>query len=212
MKKLFYILFLVQIAYFIPNILHAQINTVWALGDGEKVYRDELRHPLKSGNQVWDGESIQIQGLYNEVLAVQVIAEIGPLGAKGLEIAVELPVHATSGKSIGSSTQRYGEAGTVELFSQHYLHVVDSTSPNWFYGSEAAKPKKMKGWIPDALIPAHALPGTGGFPIDIPSGTSSQNQGFWIDIHLPRDQALQERDHWYCSQAHLEQGSKPGGR
>lgn len=30
-------------------------------------------------------------------------------------------------------------------------------------------------------------------------------------IHLPRDQALQERDHWYCSQAHLEQGSKPGG-
>lgn len=30
-------------------------------------------------------------------------------------------------------------------------------------------------------------------------------------LHLPRDQALQARDHWYCSQAHLEQGSKSGG-
>ncbi|MEB0042442.1 MULTISPECIES: PP0621 family protein [unclassified Pseudomonas] len=29
-------------------------------------------------------------------------------------------------------------------------------------------------------------------------------------VHLPRDRALNQQDHWYCSQAHLEQG--PGSR
>ena len=27
-------------------------------------------------------------------------------------------------------------------------------------------------------------------------------------VHLPRDQALQSQDHWYCSQAHLQQGHR----
>jgi len=30
-------------------------------------------------------------------------------------------------------------------------------------------------------------------------------------VHVPQDQALQADEHWYCSRAHLEQGSKPGG-
>lgn len=30
-------------------------------------------------------------------------------------------------------------------------------------------------------------------------------------VHLPRGQALQDKDRWYCSQTHLEQGSKSGG-
>jgi len=30
-------------------------------------------------------------------------------------------------------------------------------------------------------------------------------------VHLPRDQALQSHDRWYCSQAHLEQDNKSGG-
>ncbi|UPQ82126.1 hypothetical protein M0M42_17240 [Pseudomonas knackmussii] len=30
-------------------------------------------------------------------------------------------------------------------------------------------------------------------------------------VHLPREQALQNHDRWYCSQAHLEQDSKSGG-
>lgn len=57
--------------------------------------------------------------------------------------------------------------------------------PTWFYGSPAAAPEKMKGWIPDALIPADALPGKGGFPINV---SPLQNQGFWVDVQLPRDQ------------------------
>ncbi|MGA6098512.1 PP0621 family protein [Stutzerimonas marianensis] len=30
-------------------------------------------------------------------------------------------------------------------------------------------------------------------------------------VHVPEEQALQSHDQWYCSQAHLQQGSKPGG-
>ncbi|KZX57237.1 PP0621 family protein [Stutzerimonas frequens] len=30
-------------------------------------------------------------------------------------------------------------------------------------------------------------------------------------VHVPQDQALQSQGRWYCSQAHLEQDSTPGG-
>ena len=30
-------------------------------------------------------------------------------------------------------------------------------------------------------------------------------------VHVPRTQALQNQDRWYCSRAHLEQDSQPGG-
>jgi len=28
-------------------------------------------------------------------------------------------------------------------------------------------------------------------------------------VHVPRDHALARNEHWFCSQAHLEQGSQP---
>jgi uncharacterized protein len=31
-------------------------------------------------------------------------------------------------------------------------------------------------------------------------------------VHLPRSHALTRDQHWYCSQAHLEQGPKTSGR
>jgi uncharacterized protein len=31
-------------------------------------------------------------------------------------------------------------------------------------------------------------------------------------VHIPRLHALPKDQHWYCSQAHLEQGPKTGGR
>jgi glycosyl hydrolase family 123 len=174
-----------------------QIKNVWALGDGEKVFRNDPDHPDKNGNFIWDGKTVHLKGLYNEVLAFQVILETDILGAKSIEVAVEAPVHRSSGKTIGGNTLKYGPQGTIEIFSEHYLHVIDSTHPNWYYGSPAAQPKKMTGWIPDALIPADALSGRGGFPLDVLpiksndihfKGITTQNQGFWIDIYLPRDQ------------------------
>ena len=162
-----------------------QIKNVWALGDGEKIFRYDLHHPDKNGNYIWDGKTIHLKGLYNEVLAFQVIAETGDSAAKGIELSLGALLNKSSGDVIGASTLKYGPAGTIEIFTEHYLQVKDSTPPNWYYGSPAAAPKKMTGWIPDALIPTDATPGLGGFPVDI---GANQNQGFWVDVHLPRDQ------------------------
>ena len=175
------------LAFLMPFESHGQIKEAWALGDGEKVFRNDLDHPSKKGNYIWDGKVIRLKGLYNEVLGVQVILEAATDTAKAVELTVDLPVNKKSGKIIGGNTLKYGPSGTVELFSQHYLLVKDSayTQPRWFYGSPAASPKKMTGWIPDALIPVTAIKGRGGFPLDI---APERNQGFWIDISLPRDQ------------------------
>lgn len=173
--------------FLIPPDAFAQVKSIWALGDGEKVFRDDLNHPDKKQNSTWDGKLIRLKGLYNEVLAFQLIIETGSEEVNGIEVAVTNPVHQASGKTIGGNTLKYGPAGTLEIFTQHYLQVKEkeTTPPAWFYGSPAAAPKKMTGWIPDALIPTEALPGLGGFPIDI---GPDRNQGFWIDIALPRDQ------------------------
>jgi hypothetical protein len=171
--------------FFLPARAGAQIKTVWALGDGEKVFREDTSHPDKKSNLVWDGAAIRLKGLYNEVLAFQLILETGMDSVKGVEVSVALPVHKPSGKVMGGSTLKYGPQGTIEIFTEHYLQVKDSTLPNWFYGSLAAQPKKMTGWIPDALIPTDALTGRGGFPLSI---APQQNQGIWVDVHLPRDQ------------------------
>jgi len=171
--------------FLLPAIVFSQIKKVWALGDGEKIFRDDLSHPGRNGNFTWDGKTIRLTGLYNEVLALQIIVQTGEDSAKGVEVAVSDPVNRPSGKSIGANTLKHGPEGTIEVFSEHYLHVEDPTKPNWYYGSPASAPEKMTGWIPDALIPADAVACRGGFPLSI---AGNRNQGFWIDIELPRDQ------------------------
>ncbi|MEA2063056.1 MAG: DUF4091 domain-containing protein [Gemmatimonadota bacterium] len=185
--------------------LQGAVTAVWAVNDGEKIFRyDKADNPLKQKNSVWDGKTIRLKGLYNEVLAFQVIVEADTRGAQAVEIAVEPPLHRASGKSIGSTSPlTYGPGGTVEIFTEHYIKVTRPTKPLWFYGSEASAPKRMTGWIPDALIVPEARPGRGGMPLDMPPtreevyrrqntlevtpAPETQNQGFWIDLHLPRD-------------------------
>jgi len=183
---------------------NAQIVNAWAMGDGEKIFKYETDHFAKEKNSIWNGESISLRGLYNEVLGFQIIVEVDSTGVRGLELSMSPPVHQESGMIIGGSgTIRYGDRGTIEFFSQHYLQVKNPTRPNWFYGSENSAPEKMTGWIPDALIPSDALEGKGGFPMNIPPTEeqiyrhqniveilprrASLNQGFWIDLYLPRD-------------------------
>ena len=183
--KLLHTILLFLFVLLLQQNSYAQIKNVWALGDGEKVFRNDHNHPDKNGNYIWDGKIIHLKGLFNEVLAFQVIAETGDSAVKGIELSVGALLNKPSGDVIGANTLKYGPAGTIEIFTEHYLQVKDSTPPNWYYGSPAAAPKEMKGWIPDALIPTDATPGLGGFPIDI---AANQNQGFWVDIYLPRDQ------------------------
>jgi hypothetical protein len=111
--------------------------------------------------------------------------QTGDDSVKGVEVAVMDPVNKLSGKTIGGNTLPHGPEGSIEVFSEHYLQVKNPTQPNWYYGSPASAPEKMTGWIPDALIPADAIAGRGGFPLSI---AGNRNQGFWIDVELPRDQ------------------------
>jgi hypothetical protein len=176
------------------------------VNDGEKIYRYQSDSPLKQKNSVWDGGTVRLKGLYNEVLAFQVIVEADSFGARAVEIMVEPPVHLGSGRVIGpSGPLLYGPGGTIEVFSEHYIQVRRPTRPLWFYGSEDSAPKRMTGWIPDALIPPDARIGRGGFPLDIPRtakevrrrqstleiipAPAAQNQGFWVDVYLPRDKS-----------------------
>ncbi len=187
----------------------AAVTGVWAVGDGEKVYRYESGHPGRQGNLTWDGLAIELRGLYNEVLAFQVIVEADSLGAPAVEVAVDPPVERSSGRAIGGAAAiPYGPQGYIEILSQHYIQVRRPTKPLWFYGTDsctASAPKRMTGWIPDPLVPPDATPGRGGFPLDIPPTRgevirsqetleiiprpSLQNQGFWVDLHLPRDRS-----------------------
>src|SRR6266513_4086897 len=97
--KYFYFILLLS-----PVIAFSQVKKVWALGDGEKVFRNDANHPDKSGNFTWDGKTIHLKGLYNEVLAFQVIAEIEIQGAKAIELSLDAPVHIQSHKIIGGNT------------------------------------------------------------------------------------------------------------
>ncbi len=132
--------------------LFCAVTGVWAVNDGEKVYRYEADNPAKKGNSAWDGKTIHLQGLYNEVLAFQVIVEADSSGARAVEVSVDPPVEVKSGKAIGTSPVLYGPGGSIEVFSEHYIRVKNPTKPLWFYNTPASAPKRMTGWIPDPLI------------------------------------------------------------
>jgi len=204
MRKLSSLAVLILISAVLSSPAYCAITDVWAVGDGEKVYRYEARHHSKESNSVWDGRKISLKGLYNEVLAFQVIVEADSFGAKAVEVSVEPPVHRSSGTVIcAASPVSYRPGGSIEVFSQHYIRVKTPNKPLWFFVSEASAPKKRTGWIPDALIPPDAIQGRGGFPLDIPrtrkevvrsqnvleinEAPAIQNQGFWVDFYLPRD-------------------------
>ena len=186
--------------------LAASVTGVWAVDDGQKIYRYQNDHVLRRGNSIWDGKSIRLEGFYNEILGFQIIIEADSFGAREVEVVIDPPLHAASGRRIGGTVPvNFGPGGALELFSQHYLKLEDLTEikskTNWLAG---CLPPRTSGWIPDALIPTDARQGQGGLPLDIPRARTqvirhhevtvvptpaTQNQGFWIDLHLPRDKA-----------------------
>src|SRR6266487_6739073 len=90
--KYFYKIYLLLFLLLFHHAAFEQIKKIWALGDGEKVFCNDQDHPDKNGNFIWDGKTIHLKGLYNEVLAFQVIVETDLQGAKGIELSVESPV------------------------------------------------------------------------------------------------------------------------
>ena len=120
--------------------LRAAVTGAWAAGDGEKVYRYQADHPCRGKSSIWDGRSIRLKGLYNEILAFQVIVEADSFGAASVEVTIDPPEHETSGRRIaGSVPMNYGPGGTIEIYSQHYMKVEDLTEikskTNWLASS-----------------------------------------------------------------------------
>jgi hypothetical protein len=83
--------------------INAQIAGVWAVGDGEKVFKYNTEHAAKESNSIWDGERIYLRVLYNEVLGFQVIVEVDSTGARGLQLSMNPPIHQPSDMMIGGS-------------------------------------------------------------------------------------------------------------
>ena len=170
----------------------AGLRSIWAVNDGEKIFRDELDSPLESGkdNSVWDGEKVRLFAARNEIVAFQLILQADGQGAEHINVTVS---DLASGQASIRGSHPLPQPNTylgvgVELFTEHYLHVE---TPSWndpeggFYWSAAANPK-LTGWIPDALIPFSARPDSGGAPFDISPNT---NQGVWVDIYVPKENA-----------------------
>jgi hypothetical protein len=47
----------------------ADVRAIWAIGDGDKVDRDEVAHPGRQANAVWDGTRVRVFGARNEIVA-----------------------------------------------------------------------------------------------------------------------------------------------
>ena len=113
MKATFFLLTLILY----PFYSNTQVLNVWAVSDGEKVFKFDTDHFAKDNNSIWDGEKISLRGLYNEVLGFQVIVEVDSTGANGLEISMSAPVHKKSGTIIaGSGAVKYGDHGYMDFF------------------------------------------------------------------------------------------------
>jgi len=173
----------------------AGLAAVWAVDDGEKIFRDDVASPLKSGNSAWDGSNVSLFGARNEIVAFQLILEADGSGASNVDVVVS--DLANGGNTITGShplpaANDYVGVG-VELFTEHYLDVsVLSGDPgggylNWSASAAPALSGMTTGWMPDALVPFSAAAGKGGAPFSI---AASVNQGVWVDIYIPRTAAV----------------------
>ena len=160
---------------------------VWAVHDGVKVKRDDLAHPERLRNAVWDGRTIRLVAARNEVIAFQLIVEAGPSGLD--ELSVRLPALDRRGggsiryrpPAIDPTDYRHRP---IQVFSEHYMPVTRASRATWVFRPESpTAPSDALGWIPVQLVPENATPGRGGFPLRV---EANRTQAFWFDIYVSR--------------------------
>ena len=71
-----------------PTAAWADVRAIWAISDGDKVDRDDVAHPGRQANAVWDGTRVRLFGARNEILAFQVIVVAGDAGIRALSVAL----------------------------------------------------------------------------------------------------------------------------
>jgi hypothetical protein len=165
----------------------ADVKAVWAIGDGDKVDRDDLAHPGRHRNGVWDGTGIRLFAARNEIVAFQVIVEADGRGIGALSVA--LPDLRFGPDAIVYRAPVADPSDTVDrpiqLFSVNYMQVTTPSRASWVWEpGSAAAPANAVGWKPVQLVPENARAGRGGFPVTV---RASRNQAFWIEIYTGRD-------------------------
>jgi hypothetical protein len=156
----------------LPLEARARPLALWAVNEGEKVGRFDLDHPARYHNSIWDGTVIQLTAGRNETIGFQVQVQAPEADLEVTDITVTFRVPALT--------------RAADIFSEHYLLITKATNDDehggWFW-YKAAAPQHCTGWMPDALVPLKARPGRGGLPVAVKGGTQ---QGFWIDLAIPR--------------------------
>jgi hypothetical protein len=144
---------------------------VWAVNDGEKIYKTDLNNCKKKFNSVWDGRKAALFSGRNEVTAFQIIVE-------NLSRDIhDMRVDMTPFRKVNGDKGCFLN-GSIEIFKEHYLYIpYDKITPLCWYYAEGAKPAHAYGWVPDALIPMEVCE-----DISLPP---NENQGFWVDVFLP---------------------------
>jgi len=171
----------------------AGLQSVWAVDDGEKIFRGNITSPLKTGqgNAVWNGSSVSLFGARNEIVAFQLILQADGSGATNADVTISDLTnggYTIKGSHPLPAPNNYIGVG-VELFTEHYLNVsVLSGDPStgYFNWSASAAPSvsgMTTGWMPDAMVPFSAASGKGGAPFNI---SANQNQGVWVDIYVDK--------------------------
>ena len=169
----------------------AGVARVWAVSDGEKVERDDIRSRWRDRNSAWDGQRVRIFAARNEIVAFQVIVEADAKGILALRLSLP-ELRQKGGASriayaapAADPTDTAGRA--IQIFPVHYMHVTQTTRAEWAWqpGSPAA-PSDTLGWKPVQLVPENARAGRGGFPLRV---APAHNQAIWIDVYAARDLA-----------------------
>lgn len=165
--------------------------TVWAVHDGVKIMRDDLAHPDRLRNAVWDGRTIHVAAARNELIAFQIVVQAGAAGVDGLSASLPALRRREGGGEIVyrapavDPTDYRGRP--IQVYSEHYMHVTRTTRATWVFRPDSpTAPKGWLGWIPVQLVPENATAGRGGFPLRV---EPNRNQAFWFDVYVPRSLA-----------------------
>jgi hypothetical protein len=177
-------LILVLALLLLSSDAHADVRRVWAVGDGDKVERDEKNHPASARNAVWDGRVVRLFAARNEIIAFQVIVEADGDGIG--QLSVRLPELVSASDRItyqppgADPTNSVGRP--IQIFTTNYMLVSDVSNASWVFdrGSPAA-PSDPTGWKPVQLVPENARRGRGGMPVSI---KKNENQAVWIEIYV----------------------------
>ena len=165
----------------------AGLRGIWAVNDGERVERDDLAHPARASNSVWNGQRVRLFAARNEIVAFQVIVEADAGGIE--ELSMALPELGNDGERLAyappGSDPSVCVGREIQLFAIHYLEVTQETKASWAWEpGSAAAPSDPTGWKPVVLVPENARKGRGGFPLRV---EPSRNQAFWVDVYTRRD-------------------------